>query len=100
LANLPAVSLQQKGESWKRCDTAGATWASNIFKNNKYSLTQLEPDERLFMIITTSQNLLTLDSISVEVISNMAAIKKCIEWRLQVQIAFSMEVYLAPGQPE
>jgi hypothetical protein len=26
--------------------------------------------------------------------------KKSIEWRLQVQIAFSMEVYLAPGCQE
>ncbi len=29
-----------------------------------------------------------------------AAIKKCIEWRLQVQIAFSTEVDLAPSRPE
>jgi hypothetical protein len=29
-----------------------------------------------------------------------AAIKKGIEWRLQVQIAFSTEVNLAPSRPE
>jgi hypothetical protein len=29
-----------------------------------------------------------------------AAIKKSIEWRLQVQIAFSTEVNLAPSRPE
>jgi hypothetical protein len=29
-----------------------------------------------------------------------AAIKKCIEWRLQVQIAFSTEVDLALSRPE
>jgi hypothetical protein len=31
---------------------------------------------------------------------SLAAIKKCIEWRLQVQIAFSTEVDLAPSRPE
>jgi hypothetical protein len=31
---------------------------------------------------------------------SLADIKKCIEWRLQVQIAFSMEVNLAPSRPE
>jgi hypothetical protein len=30
----------------------------------------------------------------------LAAIKKCIEWRLQVQRAFSTEVDLAPSRPE
>jgi hypothetical protein len=29
-----------------------------------------------------------------------AALKKSIEWRLQVQIAFSTEVNLAPSRPE
>jgi hypothetical protein len=29
-----------------------------------------------------------------------AAIKKCIEWRIQVQIAFSTEVDLEPSRPE
>jgi hypothetical protein len=31
---------------------------------------------------------------------SLAAIKKCIEWRLQVQIAFSTEVDLEPSRPE
>ncbi len=29
-----------------------------------------------------------------------AAVKKSIEWRLQVQLAFSMKVNLAPSRPE
>jgi hypothetical protein len=31
---------------------------------------------------------------------SLAAIKKSIEWRLQVQIAFLTEVDLAPSRPE
>jgi hypothetical protein len=36
----------------------------------------------------------------VKLTLSLAAIKKSIEWRLQVQIAFLTEVNLAPSRPE
>jgi hypothetical protein len=42
----------------------------------------------------------SLSLMSLSLTLSLAAIKKSIEWRLQVQIAFLTEVDLAPSRPE
>jgi hypothetical protein len=61
---------------------------------------------KIFALVTLSSTLLHFagnlcaSHATVSLTLSLAAIKKCIEWRLQVQIAFSTEVDLAPSRPE